>query len=953
MFTVVIQALATIAAAIYANHIRREAQILWQRFGSSDSFDVAAEASPTTRKVMTMITRKYSDNRVAQTALLRALDGMLPHKSLRVQVDMVSVNILQGPEQERCAHYIFRAALWMLLHDRRRAEDDWNAALRHPKAGPIDIKTTPFSSALYCQDAAWLRGLGDTDINAASVRHLSARWIARRGNIPEAIATMREALTLRPGEPVIATELSALLRQQATWCLARGRSGKAIKWLEMALGLAPNDARPDLTWAHLVQGRRQNGRLPEAVDGLRIALKQPCEDIEVIKIWVAEARALQQPGLQIQALEMLLSRQCEDVEACKTMALLLEQQDVHRAVQAWQQALALSPTSLDIHTKLAQLYSEHLANPAAALPHAKQAGAIRHADTPHVAAAQARLGTVLMDLHDKAQAAEAFALSLELKPAQPRLRACLARLISDSQPTKAVLHLDIILAGEPTNLDVFLQKVDLLRRHGIRSGLTVPCDLHDNIFVKAAVAEHNGWWETAQQAYQAAGASSDLRAALGRARCLLQLICERTRHKKMQDSDNLRLRVFTKYLALAESGQISGPALQQCLRQVIADLPASFAGLLPDTLQLIKVLQRSLYKLDNRKPVHKNLVPASAPQILGFSHTGQIVIQDGAQLQWANANALNAAQLMHLQTNPALSVECTHKRLMPAAACAALAARLETVAYERCSPSTFCQALTQNGHFSFVVGGAVRDAMRGELAPQGDVDLATTAVGAEIYRMERQLFPWMPDPRHSKGVGQWARLLEKGVRILGKMDIASIRVAGMYQKQTALPHGEAVWPLAFGNNLPADAANRDFCCNALYFDPIGKVLLDPTGYGVADAERGWLRFASEKYLLDNITLSARYFKYRARGFKPAADDAGKTLSQVRRHAQQFFTSPQIAATLVRVAPQSFVHEAEIWQWLADIGACMDEDGCTGLLGQNLQSEVVAAYKAKNPFFMTR
>ena len=39
-------------------------------------------------------------------------------------------------------------------------------------------------------------------------------------------------------------------------------------------------------------------------------------------------------------------------------------------------------------------------------------------------------------------------------------------------------------------------------------------------------------------------------------------------------------------------------------------------------------------------------------------------------------------------------------------------------------------------------------------------------------------------------------------------------------------------PKSFGSELHLEASYRDFTCNALCYDPLNKMIIDPTGFGM-------------------------------------------------------------------------------------------------------------------------
>jgi hypothetical protein len=68
--------------------------------------------------------------------------------------------------------------------------------------------------------------------------------------------------------------------------------------------------------------------------------------------------------------------------------------------------------------------------------------------------------------------------------------------------------------------------------------------------------------------------------------------------------------------------------------------------------------------------------------------------------------------------------------------------------------------------------------------------------------------------------------------------------------------------------------NRDFACNAVYFEPIAGVLIDPTGTGILDAESRRLRLVCDgthNTPYHRGKIAVRYFKFLSRGFESEED----------------------------------------------------------------------------------
>lgn len=131
-------------------------------------------------------------------------------------------------------------------------------------------------------------------------------------------------------------------------------------------------------------------------------------------------------------------------------------------------------------------------------------------------------------------------------------------------------------------------------------------------------------------------------------------------------------------------------------------------------------------------------------------------------------------------------------------------------------------ALRQNGFAAYVVGGCVRDSLRG-VVPQ-DWDVTTAATPEEMLAVFRQYRTVTVGARH----GTVAVLTEKRT-----VEITTFRTDGGY---TDSRHPDNV---SFVNDVTEDLKRRDFTVNAMaYNDETG--LLDPFG-GRADLEHRVLR----------------------------------------------------------------------------------------------------------------
>ena len=139
------------------------------------------------------------------------------------------------------------------------------------------------------------------------------------------------------------------------------------------------------------------------------------------------------------------------------------------------------------------------------------------------------------------------------------------------------------------------------------------------------------------------------------------------------------------------------------------------------------------------------------------------------------------------------------------------------------------KALSDAGFESFVVGGAVRDTLRG--VPVHDYDVTTSAL-PELSKaaMEKAGFKTIIDS--SARFGTVVFLDPENAE--NKIEITTFRSDCDY---TDFRHPEDVM---FTSSIEKDAARRDFTVNALYMDAEGNIK-DPNGTGEADIKAGIIR----------------------------------------------------------------------------------------------------------------
>lgn len=121
-----------------------------------------------------------------------------------------------------------------------------------------------------------------------------------------------------------------------------------------------------------------------------------------------------------------------------------------------------------------------------------------------------------------------------------------------------------------------------------------------------------------------------------------------------------------------------------------------------------------------------------------------------------------------------------------------------------------CRALAGAGETGYVVGGSLRDLLRG--AEPLDWDVATTATPQAVMRLFRRTVP--------TGVRHGTVTVLAGGRSL---EVTTLRGEGAYSD------GRRPDEVVFLRDIVEDLARRDFTVNAMALDPLEGVFFDPFG----------------------------------------------------------------------------------------------------------------------------
>jgi hypothetical protein len=347
--------------------------------------------------------------------------------------------------------------------------------------------------------------------------------------------------------------------------------------------------------------------------------------------------------------------------------------------------------------------------------------------------------------------------------------------------------------------------------------------------------------------------------------------------------------------------------------------------------------------------------------VVGFDAKGRAVLDAAGQRRVCPHADLVAtgpapARKSVLATLPAGAVVAP-----PAVLGAALDAALDLKVNGTHSAREYVDAFRARGFEVLVVGGGVRDAIRMHALDSGasvqqllstlqDIDIVTTAPPPVARAICEELAPELP------GGGVWSpRFVEQfGVVLAGGkkagqkdsegLDICAMKRGGSTSEMVTDPDtGERAFPTSFGDDLTLDSRGRDFCCNALYYDPAHKVVVDPTLQGIADAAHALLHPVNVPTATTpgDASIAARFWKFRLRGFS----SDGETIAALRHNARAAFSTSTgkerwtLQSVLGRTAPKDAATRPQVEAWLVELRRVMHEDRSADLFDRALRGGV--------------
>lgn len=199
------------------------------------------------------------------------------------------------------------------------------------------------------------------------------------------------------------------------------------------------------------------------------------------------------------------------------------------------------------------------------------------------------------------------------------------------------------------------------------------------------------------------------------------------------------------------------------------------------------------------------------------------------------------------------------------------------------------EGLITAGHQAFLVGGCVRDLLRGE-APK-DFDVATSATPQQV----QAAFPRVIPTGIEHGT---VTVLIRGVHV----EVTTFRAEAEYLD------GRRPSRVDFHTDIEADLSRRDFTINAMAFDPVSRRLVDPFG-GQADLAARTIRCvrsAMERFLEDGLRAMRAIRFATVLGFAIEAETEAaipKTRHVFRRVATERINQEFTKLLLAPLAPE--------------------------------------------------
>lgn len=192
-------------------------------------------------------------------------------------------------------------------------------------------------------------------------------------------------------------------------------------------------------------------------------------------------------------------------------------------------------------------------------------------------------------------------------------------------------------------------------------------------------------------------------------------------------------------------------------------------------------------------------------------------------------------------------------------------------------------ALSAGGAEARIVGGAVRNAMINR--PVKDVDIATTALPAEVMRLAADA-----------GLGAYPTGIDHGT-VTVVAEKRSFEVTTL-RRDVETDGRHAV--VTFTNSWEEDAARRDFTINALYCSADG-IVYDFVG-GLDDLRQRRVRFIgdAEARIREDYLRILRFFRFSAEYGKGQLDPAGLAAANALKEGLSLLSAERVRAEMLKL-----------------------------------------------------
>ncbi len=168
---------------------------------------------------------------------------------------------------------------------------------------------------------------------------------------------------------------------------------------------------------------------------------------------------------------------------------------------------------------------------------------------------------------------------------------------------------------------------------------------------------------------------------------------------------------------------------------------------------------------------------------------------------------------------------------------------------------TIAQKFKEKNKLLYIVGGYCRDRILGWEESSGDIDLVTDALPDEVSDIVHVV--WEIGKKYGTCIiAEWGDTFELTTF---REDIGSIN----HRKPAEV---------IFTHSLELDAKRRDFTFNALYFDPLEELFLDPEGWK-SDIENAYIRFVGdiEARIQEDALRILRFIRFKNKYTLQVAD----------------------------------------------------------------------------------